>query len=90
MTKSTHIQIRCTPEEKAEIVAYAKHSGYTVSDWIRELALARARTATPHKPSDVTNPTGWSAWPAHQPSATAVAKDVVMARRFKPDFKKNK
>jgi hypothetical protein len=78
MTKSTHIQIRCTPEEKSVITLAANKAGWSVSDWLRRVALEKAGEKSAPLP-DVAHAPGWTAWPT--PPATP---------SFRPDFKKAK
>jgi hypothetical protein len=78
MTRSTHIQIRCTPEEKEEIAGAANRAGQSISDWLRRVALEKAREKSEPRP-DVARAPGWTAWPS--PPATP---------SFRPDFKKIK
>jgi hypothetical protein len=41
MTKTTHIQVRLSDEDKALIQQYAKDAGQSLSDYVRGAAMAR-------------------------------------------------
>jgi uncharacterized protein (DUF1778 family) len=43
--KSDHVNIRLTPEQKAELTVAATHAGLGVSPWMLALALREARKA---------------------------------------------
>ncbi len=62
MARTTQVQLRVTPEEKAQWKACADSLGYSLSEWIVKIALQAARDqrqiAVAPKPPLGTSPTG--------------------------------
>jgi uncharacterized protein (DUF1778 family) len=80
MTRTTHVQIRVTADEKRRIEDAAKRTGKSLSDYLCDLALSQRAPA----PAQDTRRFAQTAPVTTKPG---IEKNTITSRPFKPDFK---
>ncbi len=85
MTKTSHIQVRLSAEDKALIAQYASEAGQNLSDYVRGAAMARVwhETTSPPDPPPAPIPVSKQGTPYIHPQRPQSGK-----RSFKPDPRK--